>query len=128
MKSYTETYRYLKREGPFDAASAPGTNASESAGDNQHWLSEGGAPQIPAPAYSRLSVGATHTQSEHTALATIRPVPAPALVPMPSEDALNQINAEIRGDTVYVSALLDKDGLKILAKKVAALSDFLADD
>jgi hypothetical protein len=176
VKSYTETYRYLEREGAFDTASDPGPNASESAEGNQLSLPEGGAPQMPAPpppppqmpapspqmpappppppqmpapasrmpapppppprmpapthdhAVSSASAPHTPTQTGHTSVVTMPPVAAPALAPTPSEDALNQINAEIRGDTVYISALLDKDGLKKLAKKIAALSDFLDDD
>lgn len=41
---------------------------------------------------------------------------------------LNRIDAEIKGDTVLVTALLDRDGLKKLAKKIAALSDFMDDE
>jgi hypothetical protein len=41
---------------------------------------------------------------------------------------LNKINAEIAGDVVRISALLDRDGLEKLEKKIAALKDFLNDD
>ena len=48
-----------------------------------------------------------------------------SLPPPPLE--LNKINAEISGSTVRVSALLDREGLEKLEKRIAALKDLLDD-
>lgn len=40
---------------------------------------------------------------------------------------LNEINAEITGSTVRISALLDREGLEKLERKITALKDFLSD-
>lgn len=96
------------------------------------------SPQMPTPSPQVLATGnhAPSPTTEHSGQtfpatthpeATPRAAVASGTTPT-TEDALNQINAEIRGDTVFISALLDKEGLKKLAKKIAALSDFLDDD
>ncbi len=51
--------------------------------------------------------------------------PAPAS--LQKGEQLNDIRAEMAGGLVRISALLDKDGLEKLEKKIAALKTFLAD-
>jgi hypothetical protein len=55
------------------------------------------------------------------------PVQAKPTLPPPPPMELNSIKADIDGKTVRVSALLDREGLDKLEKKIAALKDFLED-
>ena len=51
-------------------------------------------------------------------------LPAPGSMLPTLEAELNKINAEIKGDTVYVSGLLNREGLERLEKKITALKAF----
>lgn len=152
VKSYTETYAYLKREGAFEVEGDRQGEELVADGGNHLQQPESMAPQMPAPtpqmpAPSHQMPAPSHqmpvpghdlassTATAHHAATLLQPTPqvattsaATPTVAAPTEDALNRIDAEIRGETVFISALLDKEGLKKLAKKIAALSDFLDDE
>ena len=92
--------RFLKQSGAFDFAGSSDEKGEESSNDIEESGSE-----------------AMQTNTQPT-----------AATPMPVVAAeLNRIDAEIKGDTVLVTALLDKEGLKKLAKKIEALSSFMDD-
>lgn len=102
-RSYLDTMRFLKQSEAFETVGSPDENRGESSKDT----AESGDEAMQ-----------THAQTA-----------APALAPQPIVAAeLNRIDAEIKGDTVLVTALLDREGLKKLAKKIAALSDFMDDE
>ncbi|WP_439521767.1 hypothetical protein [Marivita sp.] len=104
MKSYLETQQFVQQE-----------SASESYG-----------PSVPMQAESlRISEKDKDTQLLSTSQS--EPV-APHPSALPVEAGLNKINAEIRGGQVYISALMDLEGLQRLKKKISALEDFLSEE
>ncbi|GAB5448702.1 hypothetical protein [Gymnodinialimonas sp.] len=98
-KAYLETARYMEHSGAFESDGVHGPDGPES--------------EVKIENMENNQVIASHST-------TIQPAAAP--VP----DELNKINAQITGDTVQVSALLDLEGLTKLEKKIAALKDFLS--
>jgi hypothetical protein len=100
-KSYLETMHYLEQSKAF-----------ESGGDTSGTSAE-------SPVRSEI----LEQEQMHTA----HEAAPPSLAPFPVTE-LNKINAEIKGDTVRVSALLNREGLEKLEKKIAALKDFLSED
>jgi len=99
-KAYLDTVRYLEQSKAF-----------ESGGDD----SDFDASLEDAP--GKMEINQLHSKSSHFT--------TPAMAAPPME--LNKINAEITGDTVKVFALLNREGLEKLEKKIAALKDFLSD-
>ncbi len=99
-RSYLETVRFLKQSEAFETVGSPDENREESSGNT----AESGSEVMQA-----------HVQPT-------APAPQPRVA-----TELNRIDAEIKGDTVLVKALLDKEGLKKLAKKIEALSIFMDD-
>ncbi|MEM6941947.1 MAG: hypothetical protein AAF755_13955 [Pseudomonadota bacterium] len=104
MKSYLETQQFLQQERVSESYS----NADHPRAESAHQERKDEILQVPASSPA--------------------PQATTAQLYTPIETELNTINAEIRGDQVYVSALMDKDGLQRLKRKIAALEDFLADD
>jgi hypothetical protein len=99
-KAYLETIKFLEQSKAF-----------ESGGDQ---------PDLGA------GFGEGSEKSEKNQMNTIQPSTPVTLPPVPILE-LNKINAEITGDTVRVSALLNREGLEKLEKKIAALKAFLSD-
>lgn len=116
---------WLMRENFLDRAINPVTKAYLS---TMHYLEqskafESGGALVPVVSESAENSDLVEKKQMHTASQQAPHSPSPA----PAALELNKINAEITGDTVRVSALLDREGLDKLEKKIAALKDFLSD-
>ncbi len=100
IKSYLDTQQFIRQERVSESYGGSEFQGVESGNDGRK----------------------TEPDQMHSDISTTPKAPAPVV-----QAELNKINAEIRGETVFVSALLDKDGLDRLKKKIAALEDFLSD-
>ena len=99
-KAYLETIQYLEQSKAFESGGNETGNAPESVKDTEN---------------TEQNQMDTHTERVNAAALAI------------AATDLNKINAQIMGDTVRISALLDRDGLEKLEKKIVALKDFLDD-
>ena len=100
-KAYLETIRFLEQERAFDTGADPTEMGADS-------LEQTDLPEM-------------HQKHANSRIGTVEGDTF-------ADAQLNKINAQIAGDTVRISALLNKEGLDKLEKKIAALRDFLSDD
>ncbi|KQQ70937.1 hypothetical protein ASF70_19020 [Rhizobium sp. Leaf321] len=98
-KAYLDTVRYLEQSKAFESGS-----------DDSDFDAS------PDESITRPETNQVHSTNFH---------PTPPAIAAPAME-LNIINAEISGDTVKVTALLDREGLEKLEKKIAFLKDFLS--
>lgn len=98
IKAYTETQQFLRLQTASLSSSPPTPMPSEQ------------------PTCSK--------EVEQTKALPSKPDQKPAVTDASTVD-INKINARIEGDTVFISALVNRAGLEILERKIAALKAFM---
>jgi hypothetical protein len=108
-RAYLDTLLFLKEEG-----------ANDSHGGEQEDASESGSSDLETDEIM------THTAQPARASSSAPPLVRPNTTAASADRRLNQIDMNIQGDKVHLSALLNLKGLEGLEKKISALKILLA--